>query len=190
MLDQKKLTELIRHIKKGDKLAFRQLVEEYQQFAFSLAFRILCDEEEAKDAVQESFIKIWQKIESYDLKQKFSTWVYKIVTNKSIDRYRVIKRKHEINLDEATKVIEKMQFNTETILENKEISQIIGALAENLPEKQRIIFVLRDIQGLNSIEVEEILDLSSDSVKSNLYVARKTIREKLIPIFEFEGRLK
>jgi len=190
MPDQQELIKIIQQIKKGDKIAFRHLVEGYQQYAFRLAFRILHDEEDAKDAVQESFIKIWQKINSYDTDQKFSTWMYKIVTNKSIDRYRAIKQKVEINLDEAKKVIEKMQFETETILENKEMGQIIGVLADNLPEKQRMIFILRDIQGLNSREVEEILELPPDSVKSNLYLARKAIRGKLIPIFEFERRLK
>jgi len=190
MPDQKELNGIILQVKKGDKLAFRKLVEEYQQYAFNLAFRILGDQEEAKDAVQESFIKIWQKINSYDTNQKFSTWMYKIVTNQSIDRFRAIRRNDKINLDEARIIIEKMQVETETILENKEISKLIGALADSLPEKQRIIFVLRDIQGLNSVEVEEILNLPPDSIKSNLYLARKAIREKLTALFKFERRIK
>ena len=186
MPGKKELNEIILSVKKGDKHAFRLLVEKYQSYAFSLAFRILCNEEEAKDAVQESFIAIWQKINTYDLKQKFTTWMYKIVSNKSIDRYRAIKRKHEFSIEEARKVIEKMQVETENIIENKEIGQVIGTLAEKLPEKQRLIFVLRDIQGLKPAEVGEILELPNDSVKSNLYLARKAIREKLFNLFEFE----
>lgn len=175
------LQEIIIRIKKGDQAAFRSLVEEYRQQAFSMAFRILCDEEEARDVVQDSFIKIWQKIETFDMKEKFSTWLNKIVANSAIDRLRQIKRHKLVNLDKAINTIDHFNLDiTQTEIENKETARLITWISEGLPEKQKIIFILRDLQGVDSSEVQQILDLSETSVKSNLYHARRAIREKLL----------
>jgi len=99
---QFEIEKIIKEIKDGKQDAFRKLVEEYQQYAFNLAFRILCDEEEARDTVQDSFIKIWRKINEYDTNIKFTTWMYKIVTNTAIDRIRSIKRQKSVNIDEVS----------------------------------------------------------------------------------------
>jgi RNA polymerase sigma-70 factor (ECF subfamily) len=173
--------EIIDRIKKGDQAAFRRIVEDYRQQAFSMAFRILCNEEEARDIVQESFVKIWQKIGTYDMTQKFSTWMYKIVANGAIDRLRQIKKHKQVNLE---KVIMKIDYQnlelTQIEDDNKETAQLISLLAEGLPEKQQMVFILRDLQGVDSAEVRQILNLSETSVKSNLYHARKAIKEKLL----------
>lgn len=175
------LQEIIERVKKGDQAAFRRIVEEYRQQAFSLAFRIMCNEEEARDVVQESFIKVWQKIETYNMTQKFSTWLYKIVANSAIDRLRQIKRHNLINLDKVISKIEYLNLdNMQMEIDNKETAQLIRWIAEGLPEKQQMVFILRDLQGVDSSEVRQILNLSENSVKSNLYHARKAIREKLL----------
>ena len=177
------LQEIIIRIKKGDQAAFRKIVEEFRQQAFSMAFRILCNEEESRDVVQESFIKVWQKIGTYDMSQKFSTWLYKIVANSAIDRMRLIKRQNLVNIE---KVIGKIDFQNldsfQTEVDNNETAQLIMWIAEGLPEKQKIIFILRDLQGVDSSEVQQILKLSETSVKSNLYHARRAIREKLLKV--------
>jgi len=179
--------EIIKRILAGSQTAFRQLVEKYQQYAFSLAFRILCHEEEAKDTVQDSFIKIWKNINSYNDQLKFTTWMYKIVTNTAIDKLRSIKRALHSDLEKVSKQLDLINNTNEEIqFENKELGQIINFISESLPEKQRLIFVLRDIQGFASTEVQEILDLPESSIKSNLYHARKTIREKLTSIMAYE----
>lgn len=175
------LQEIIERVKKGDQAAFRRIVEEYRQQAFSLAFRIMCNEEEARDVVQESFIKVWQKIETYNMTQKFSTWLYKIIANSAIDRLRQIKRHNLINLDKVISKIEYLNLdNMQMEIDNKETAQLIRWIAEGLPEKQQMVFILRDLQGVDSSEVRQILNLSENSVKSNLYHARKAIREKLL----------
>jgi RNA polymerase sigma-70 factor, ECF subfamily len=175
------LQEIIGRVKQGDQAAFRRLVEEYRQQAFSMAFRILCDEEEARDVVQDSFIKIWQKIETFDMKEKFSTWLNKIVANSAIDRMRQIKRHKLVNLDKAINTIDHFNLDiTQTEIDNKETARLITWISEGLPEKQKIIFILRDLQGVDSSEVQQILKLSETSVKSNLYHARRAIREKLL----------
>jgi len=175
------LDEIIELVKKSDQSAFRKIVDEYRQQAFSMAFRILCDEEEARDVVQDSFIKIWQKIDTYDRQLKFSTWLCKVVANTAIDRMRQIKKHNLVNLE---KVISKIDYlnldNTQTEVDNKETARLIRWLAEGLPEKQQLVFILRDLEGIDSQEVLKILNMSENSVKSNLYHARIAIREKLL----------
>jgi RNA polymerase sigma-70 factor (ECF subfamily) len=175
------LQEIIERVKKGDQAVFRKIVEEYRQQAFSISFRIMCDEEEARDVVQESFIKVWQKIGTYDMTQKFSTWFYKIVANTSIDRMRQIKRHNLVNIEKVLGAINHLNLDvTQTEIDNKETAQLICWMSQGLPEKQQMVFILRDLQGVDSSEVRQILNMSETSVKSNLYHARQAIREKLL----------
>ncbi len=181
--------DIIDQIKKGSQQAFRSLVEEYQQYAFNLAFRILGNEEEARDAVQDSFIKIWQKINSFDGKAKFTTWMYRIVTNKAIDRLRSIRRISYVNIDDVSdKLNDLYQSDSVVQLDNKELGQMIRFISEGLPEKQRLVFIMRDIQGLDSSEVQQILEMPDSAVKSNLYHARKVVRDQLSKILLYERR--
>jgi RNA polymerase sigma-70 factor (ECF subfamily) len=175
------LQEIIEKVKKGDQAAFRKLVEAYQQQAFSMAFRILCDEEEARDIIQESFIKIWQKIDTYNMTMNFSGWLNKIVANSAIDRMRQIRKHNMVDVDKAIVKIDQLNHAiTQTELDNKETANLIRWLAEGLPEKQKLVFILRDLEGIDSPDVMNILKMSETSVKSNLYHARIAIREKLI----------
>lgn len=175
------LQNIISRIKKKDQAAFKWLVENYQQKAFSLAFRILCNEDEAQDVVQESFIKIWRKIETYNEKSAFISWLFKIVANNAIDRLRAKKRRNTFSIDLLTDVSGNFQSdNWDNEMDNKEMGGLINRLAGSLPGKQSLVFILRDIQGLSSEETEEILSLSQESVKSNLYHARLAIRNKLL----------
>lgn len=89
---QDDLSQVIGKIKNGDHAAFRWLVENYQKPAFSLAFRIICNEDDARDSVQESFIKIWKKIDPYRDGSSFITWMFKIVSNGAIDKLSAQKK--------------------------------------------------------------------------------------------------
>lgn len=185
------LKETIEKICAGDQNAFRQLVETHQPYAFSLAFRLLCDEQDARDTVQDSFIKVWKNIGSYKLQMKFTTWLYKIVTNSALDKLRARKRKPEVRMDDFSGLFNTLdEVNPQLQIENREMGKLIALLAEELPEKQRAVFVLRDIQGLTTVEVSEILELPAEALKSNLYHARKGIRHKLTQLMNFEGRHK
>jgi RNA polymerase sigma-70 factor, ECF subfamily len=181
------LNAIVKKVQSGNKRAFGMLVDELQQFAFSLAFRILCDEEEAKDAVQESFIKIWKNIGKFDPSRKFTTWMYTIVTRCSLDRLKSIKRKNQIRIEDVVHEIDTLlNGDYSQQIDNFEMGQLIRFLADGLPEKQKLVFILRDLQGLDSLEVRVILDESETFVKSNLYHARQAIKEKLNKITEYE----
>lgn len=177
--------KIIEKVKNGDSAIFRKIVEEFRQPAFSLAFRILCNEEEARDVVQDSFIKTWQKIDTYEMNGKFSGWLFRIVANSAIDRVRQIRKVKTVNIDYVINHIDTTKLeDNQAVLENKEYAGLIKWLSEGLPEKQKLVFILRDIQGMGSTEVQQILNMPGTSVKSNLHHARITIRQKLLNIID------
>lgn len=181
------LQETIGCIRNRDCTAFRKLVMMYQQPAYRLAFRILGNEDEAKDAVQESFIKIWQKIGSFDPSREFIPWMYRIIVNTATDRLRTIHRHSMIPISLVSQKLEAiLQNDSTTSAENHDLAILIKGLAGMLPEKQKLVFILRDIEGMTSGEVESITELTENSVKSNLYHARKKVRERLLRILEKE----
>lgn len=173
---------LIESCKKGDVHAFRELVEKLQTYAYTLAFRILLNEEEAKDAVQDSFIKIWKSLGSYNGKYLFTTWMYRIVVNTCIDKLKEVKKLSDIYSDDLSD-----SESHEDSITNHELAKQIRQLSKGLPEKQRIIFILIDLQGLSLNEVSDVLKISKGLVKSNLYYARKSIKEKLIKLEEWRN---
>ena len=176
------LEQAITRSKQGDVWAFRELVELYQQYAFSLAFRIVCDADDAHDIVQEAFIRIWKHIQSYVPEVKFTTWLYRIVVNLSYDCLKGEGRRRRIFMT-MPKTAE-FSFRDpgvaiDTDLINRDLADKIKAIAQGLPLKQRMVFVLRDLQDLSVGEVAEILEISHESVKTNLCYARRHIRLRL-----------
>ena len=166
-----------------DLAAFEQLVRKYQPYAFSLAMKFLCDEAEASDVVQDSFLRVWQNIDRYDPKRKFTTWIYKIVVNLCVDRFRVLKRSRSIFLSrDRDPVMEDLpdERDWETMRSHEQLADVIRTLSGRLSPKQRMVFTLRDLQDLTVKEVVEITGLSIGSVKTNLHYARKSIRDVLV----------
>ena len=171
--------DIILRCQQGDKDAFRWVVKTYQQMVFSLTLKMMCDEEEAKDMVQETFIRVWQSISNYDVQQTFSTWVYTIASRLCLDRLKRIRRITALPDDEQALRRFASDGDDLLALENKEWVSIVRTLAEGLSTKQRLVFTLCQLEGLPSNEVEQITGLDAKQVKSNLYVARQTIRKRL-----------
>jgi RNA polymerase sigma-70 factor, ECF subfamily len=166
-----------------DPAAFEELVRNYQPYAFSLAMKFLCDEAEASDVVQESFLRVWKHIDRYDPNQKFTTWLYKIVSNLCVDRFRSIKRRRSIFLSrDRDPIMEDLPDERDwaTLRSHEQLADIIRTLSNQLTRTQKLVFTLRDLQDLTVDEVVEITGLSIGSVKTNLHYARKAIREKLV----------
>jgi RNA polymerase sigma-70 factor (ECF subfamily) len=163
--------------------AFEQLVRKYQPYAFSLAMKFLCDDAEASDIVQESFLRVWKNLDRYDPNQLFTTWLYRIVANLSIDRLRVLKRNRGLFFSrERDPMMEDLpdERDWETALSHAQLAGIIKILSGRLTRTQNLVFTLRDLQDLTVEEVVEITGLSAGSVKTNLHYARKTIRDALV----------
>ena len=91
MINQEKTLELVDRSQRKDTAAFAQLVTEFQPMVFRLAFRLLCDEDEARDITQETFVKVWLSLKTYNRKNRFSTWLYKITCNACYDRLRSLR---------------------------------------------------------------------------------------------------
>jgi RNA polymerase sigma factor (sigma-70 family) len=145
---------------------------------FRFAFRLLGSSEEAKDVVQEVFIKVWNGREHLDEIQNLEAWCMRITKNLSLDRLRQQNRRPTDSLENVLHV----HNQTLSPYENTEISESmkrIGEMMDGLPEKQRQVMHLRDIEGYSYNEIGEILELDLSQVKVYLFRARNSVREKL-----------
>jgi RNA polymerase sigma-70 factor (ECF subfamily) len=157
------------------------LVDQYSEFAFSVAFRIVNDEDDSNDVVQESFITVWKKIEGFNPENNFSNWLYRIVVNKCYDALRKKKRSSLVYPDASNWNIKGLfsDSNPELNMENKELGRMIRMLTKELSEKQKVVFVLSELEGLSRDDIAEITGMTKDAIKSNLFHARQKI-SKLI----------
>ena len=181
-MNQQIVAGLIHRSKGNDLEAFRALVEGHQSFVFSVAFRLLCDEDIAKDVAQETFIRVWKHINRFREEMRFKTWLYTIATNLCYDHIKSDKRrnKHEISFLENSVLLNlASDENIETSLINSELAKTIRFLTNQLTPRQKLVFTLKELEGLEVEEINEITGLSPEKIKSNLYCARQSIRSKL-----------
>ena len=180
MMNQEEIQKLVDRSRRGDKEAFGRLVSEFQSLVFRLSFRLLCDEDEARDITQETFIKVWLALKSYDREKRFSTWLYKITCNTCYDRLRSL---HHSPLDNEADYSVSANIssddNVELAVVNKQLRELILRYTDELSPRQRLIFTLRDIEELDVPEVQIITGLSAGIIKTTLYLARKNIRNKM-----------
>jgi RNA polymerase sigma-70 factor, ECF subfamily len=179
------LETLIEKAQSGDIHAFEKIVVRHQSYAFAIAFRYICDEFDAEEIVQESFIRIWSHLQDFDSRTKFTTWMYKIVVNLCYDKTKSNKRRTNLftrlNNDSFSENY-MSHIDPEQELSNKEMAALIQTLGNGLSEKQRMIFLLRDLQDLSTKEVSDITGFSESAIKTNLCYARQHIRKKLISL--------
>jgi len=178
-MDKSSLNNLIASCKRNDQKAFRKIVECYQSMIYSLCFRMLCNEEEARDTVQETFIKVWVNLSSYQSDKKFSTWIYTIATNLCLDKLKSSKHnKYSGSIDDRISELISSENIEQTII-NAELGEIILRLTGELTPKQKIAFTLRYLEEIEMEEIREITGMTAEKIKSNLYLARQSIRIKL-----------
>lgn len=172
--------ELIDQAAAGDYRAFRTLVETFQRFVYSIAFRFTRDEAEAEDLTQETFIRLWKNLDRYKSEFKLKTWLGKIVTNLALDHLksgRIKNEKMRVAMDDELNAQSYEQ--PETIWNAAELQQLVLKLSALLTPKQRAVFVLRDLEQLDAEEVCEILGMSAGNMKSNLYYARLSMKTEI-----------
>lgn len=179
-MHQSTVKELIFLSRQNDARAFRKLVEEYQSMIYRLSFRLLCNDDDAKDVVQETFIKVWLHLDSFNTDLKFSTWLYSVAAHLCYDKLRKTKQNYTQGIDDQNKLLEFISSeNIEQKMINAELSEIILSLTRELTPKQKLVFTLCDLEGLDTEEIKSITGLSAAKIKSNLYLARQFIRKKV-----------
>jgi RNA polymerase sigma-70 factor (ECF subfamily) len=171
--------KLIEECRGGNMRNFTKLVGLSSPVAFSVAFRILGDEDQAKDVVQETMVTIWQKLKKIKSPEVYKSWMYRIVVNKCYDKLRIRRRNPEFVADELTwaHISNRISEDTSSDLENDETAQIINQLTNKLSPKQKVVFILSELEDMQSDEISEITGLSKSAIKANLYYARKNISE-------------
>lgn len=163
----------------GDLSAFRSLMESQQRYAYAVAFRVLRDEDSAKDVVQDAFIRVWRNLARYRPEIRFTTWLYKIVVNLCYDRMKMESRRNARfgrigGLFGDKDIADSRDLHRQ--VESRDLREHVLAAAKELPPKQRLVFHLRDIQDFSIEEIAEIARMSVGAVKTNLCYARRLIR--------------
>jgi len=161
--------------------AFENRVLPAKNKLFRFAYRLLGNEDEAKDIVQEVFIRVWNGREQMAAVQNWEAWCMRITKNLSLDRIRVMTRKRTQPIEESFDI----HHEALTPLESTEMGesmQKITQMIAALPEKQRQVMHLRDVEGYSYQEICEILELDMNQVKVNLFRARNAVREKMTKI--------
>lgn len=180
------IREKIKKIKKGDQSSFEDIVSLFQNKIYQHCYRMLGNAHEAEDIAQEAFIRAYMNIDSFDNRRKFSTWLYRIATNLTIDRIR--KRKPDYFLDAEIKGTEGLDMYSQLAskdrlpgeeVESLELQRYIHQEIYGLPPKYRSIIILRYLEEFSLKEISDILDIPLGTVKTRIHRGREALRKKL-----------
>jgi RNA polymerase sigma-70 factor, ECF subfamily len=176
---------LVEKSKKGDKVAFEQLVRLYSKYVYTNAFFILRDSHEAEDVSQEVFVKVYLSIKNFRGLSSFKTWIRKLTVNTCIDKLRVKSKSldKKVSLesfeDNYEIVFTKLDHNIEkNFITRETVKEVLGIIVE-MDETYRIPLILRDLQDYSYIEISDLIKKPIGTVKTNIHRARKIIKEKL-----------
>ena len=160
-----------------DQLEFRDFVRAHQNKIFRFAMRLMQREEEAKDIVQDVLIKIWDKRGDIDKIDNLDGWMFTVTRNLCIDRIRA--RKSHLDINTQVQVADK-QDNPHETTSKSQLMNLIKKLINEMPEKQKLVIHLRDIEGLSYDEIAQACSIPLAQVKVNLHRARLSLKEKII----------
>jgi RNA polymerase sigma-70 factor, ECF subfamily len=172
---------------RGGLSAFEELVSRYDRRLLRIALNVTHNREDAQDAVQEAFLKAFQHLDRFREGSLFSTWLIRITLNQAILKLRKQSKKREVSLDEdfqaqgdiLPKEVTDWAPNPEQLYRASELRDILVKALQELRPNLRTVFVLRDIEGLSTDQITEVLRLSRSAVKARLFRARLELREYL-----------
>lgn len=189
-------SELIAAINTGQVGRFQELVERYQVKLYNFGLKMCGDRSDAEDMVQDTFLNVFKYLKDFRYETKFRNWLYRIATSTCIKRRRKSKYAPERELsldeflpqDEADIVDTVPQWAAQPLTQvlNEELSRRLKAAIIELPDKYRLVLVLRDVEGFSTAETADILNLSTANVKVRLHRARLALREDLKGYFTNE----
>jgi RNA polymerase sigma-70 factor (ECF subfamily) len=178
---------LIKKSQSGDVESFELLISSYDKRAYNIAYRVMGNEEDAKDMAQEAMLRVFRSLKDFKGQSSFSTWLYRIVTNVCLDELRRRKNDKYVSLDSTIQTdsgemhmeLCSDRETPESVYEQVEQREVIKNAIRELNEEYRSVIVLRDIQGFSYEEISNILDCSLGTVKSRINRARTMLRDKL-----------
>ncbi len=182
--------ELVVGAQKADTRAFDELVRRYRDKVYRLCFKILRNEDDAAEALQDAFLSAYRGLKNFKSESTFSTWLYRIATNASLMKYRkrrdnLVSLEQSQNPNEGAEALQLPDWSTQPLDEllDAETRQVMEEGKALLDEDLRTVFTLRDEEGLSNAEVAVILELSVAAVKSRLHRARLRLRDRLSRYF-------
>jgi RNA polymerase sigma-70 factor (ECF subfamily) len=181
---------LVERVQRGDKKAFELLVSKYQRKLMRLVSRLIYDQAEAEDVVQEAFIKAYRALPNFRGDSAFYTWLYRIGINTAknylVTQGRRAPTSTDADVDEAETFVDAdglRDINTpESLLASKQIAETVNAAMSSLPEELRNAITLREIEGLSYDEIADVMLCPIGTVRSRIFRAREAIAERLRPI--------
>ncbi len=182
---------LIRQVKAGHQWAFTQLVSVYQKQVFRLAYGFFRDKDDAMEIVQETFLRVYQKLDGFDesdSQTRFKNWVYRIAQNLCVDFYRKF-RKQKADMKDIYEFDEDTRggdVHPEEILDREKFRRNLEQSVMKLPGRQKEVFMLKHYNGLKHHEVGEILELSVGTVKSLYHRAIQQLKKHLVNEHEMQ----
>jgi RNA polymerase sigma-70 factor, ECF subfamily len=183
--------ELVERAKKGDLDAFEELANRYEQRVYSLALRMLRQEQDAEDVTQQTFLSAMENLGRFRGEASFSTWLLRIASHAALKIIRKRKGLDTVSLEEATEetdhydtiphpeYIADWRQSPEELVRKNEVQRLLHDALAKLDEKHRLVFLLRDVEGLSVKEAAEALGLTEANTKVRLLRARLQLREEL-----------
>ncbi len=177
--------ELVARATAGDVDSFNQLVSRWERTIFALAYRTLGREEDARDVVQEAFLRAYRGLRGFKGEAKFSSWLYRITLNLCRDWIRRERRAPVVQTPEGTDAVDLADAqaapaeSVEELVSRRELSRAVAKAMAELPEEQRTAILLKEYHGLTFQEIAELLDCPLSTVKTRLYQGLSIVRKQL-----------
>lgn len=178
--------ELVRRAQAGNNEAFEELVRRYERKVYNITYRLMGNEQDASEALQDAFLRAYRFIHKFQFKSSFFTWLYRIATNVSLTKLRRREKVDTVSIDQPVNEAGDMPFELtdvkygpEKLMRQRELRAALQKAVDELAEDYRSVVVLRDLEGLSNEEAGRVLGLSVAAVKSRLHRGRLMLREKL-----------
>lgn len=183
--------KLIADAQRGDRKALTELVKNYEQTVFNFSFKICRNKERAEHTMQETFLSMVKNIGQFSGQSKLSTWLYRVVANNCLMLARSESKAGFTSFDDEEASIDEVSIadwkvTPDRVTENNELKTILDEAIKKLAPEYRVVFLLRDVEGLSTEETAKIVELSVPAVKSRLHRARAFLRDELNKSLQYE----
>ena len=176
--------KLIKSAQKGDRKALTELVGKYEQTVYNFSYKICRNRERAEHTMQETFLSMVKNIKQFSGDSKLSTWLYRVVANHCLMLARSENKFGFTSLDDDDSLIDEKNIadwkvTPDNVTENNELKDMLDEAIQKLAPEYRVVFMLRDVEGLSTEETAKMVELSIPAVKSRLHRARAFLRNEL-----------